>query len=54
MLTRAGLFTTLSVECPENLDWGLFTEQTCYILSEKSWCLKCPDEDALEALRGAQ
>ena len=22
-----------SVECPENLDLGLFTEQTCYMLS---------------------
>ncbi len=29
----SGLFTTISVERPENLDLGLFTEQTCYILS---------------------
>jgi hypothetical protein len=29
------VFTTTSVACPENLDWGLFAEQTCYILSAK-------------------
>lgn len=23
------------MECPENLDWGLFAEETCYILSAK-------------------
>ena len=23
------------MECPENLDWGLFTAQACYILSVK-------------------
>jgi hypothetical protein len=34
-LIWSGLFTTFSVECPENLDLGLFTEQTCYILSAK-------------------
>jgi hypothetical protein len=32
-LIWSGLFTAISVECPENLDLGLFTEQTCYILS---------------------
>jgi hypothetical protein len=25
-LIWSGLFTTISVECPENLDLGLFTE----------------------------
>ena len=30
-----GLFTAISVQCPENLDLGLFTEQTCYMLSAK-------------------
>jgi hypothetical protein len=34
-LIWSGLFTTISAECPENLDWGLFAEQTCYILSVK-------------------
>ena len=34
-LIWSGLFTAFSVECPENLDLGLFTEQTCYILSAK-------------------
>jgi hypothetical protein len=34
-LIWSDLFTTISVECPENLDWGLFEEQTCYILSAK-------------------
>jgi hypothetical protein len=35
-LIGSGLFTIISVECPENLDLGLFTEQTCYILSAKN------------------
>jgi len=34
-LIGSGLFTTISGECPENLDLGLFSEQTCYILSAK-------------------
>jgi hypothetical protein len=32
-LIGSGLFTSISAECPENLDLGLFTEQVCYILS---------------------
>ena len=35
-LIGSGLFTIVSVEYPENLDLGLFTEQTCYILSAKN------------------
>jgi len=31
----SGLFTAISEERPENLDWSLFAEQTCYILSDK-------------------
>jgi len=33
---------SLQVECPENLDLGLFTEQACYILSVQILVSVCP------------
>jgi hypothetical protein len=50
-LIWSGLFTTISVECPENLDLGLFTEQTCYILSAK---IKVSDMLAKRYPRGTE
>ena len=43
-LIGSGLFTTFSVECPENLDLGLFTEQTCYILSARIMVSEMPEK----------
>jgi hypothetical protein len=44
MLIGSGLFTTISAEYPENLDLGLFTEQTCYILSAKIMVSEMPEK----------
>jgi hypothetical protein len=43
-LIWSGLFTTISVECPEDLDLGLLAEQTCYTSALKSWCLNARKE----------
>src|ERR1700681_2927745 len=43
-LIGSGLFTTFSVECPGNLDLGLFTEQACYILSVQILVSEMPEK----------
>jgi hypothetical protein len=43
----------LGLECPENLYLGLFTEQTCHIISAKSGSLKGSQGCTLKALQGA-